>query len=398
HPWIRKCSGCCARGCISWVFSSFGVEILFYLANETCYNLAMNTNLISDWFNSRLILGNTPAAYAVAIAAFCAVLSLLYVVKNAGIGRLKALAAKTVTDFDDYVVVMAEKIRWFEYQLAAFYAASRYLQRGPAFDKALKLIVLLVFTYRAITIIQELLSYWINKVAAQRDISGQAKESVVKSTQVILRALVWVGAALFVLENLGVNISAVLAGLGIGGVAVALASQAILGDMFNFFVILLDKPFIVGDFIVTDALSGTVEHIGLKSIRIRSLSGELIVVSNSKLLGIELKNYKQMQRRRVVLKTAVVYQTPLEKLKLVPDMMKEAVLSLGNASFDRSTMSGLGDFSIDFETVYWVESPDYNFHMQAQEKFLQAVIAKFQKEGIEFAYPTQTLFVQKMNT
>ena len=355
----------------------------------------MNTSSVANWFHSGLILGNTPAACALSVAAFCVVLSLLYMVKNIGLGRLKALAAKTETDLDDLFLSLIEKIRWFEYQLAAFYIASRYLHRGAAFDKALKLVILLVFTYRAITIAQELLFYWINRVAAQREISGQAKESVVRSTQVILRSLLWVGAVLFVLENMGVNISAVLAGLGIGGVAVALASQAILGDIFNFFVILLDKPFVVGDFIVTDTISGTVEHVGLKSIRIRSLSGELVVVSNSKLLGIELKNYKQMKRRRVVTKISVIYQTPLEKLKLVPVMLKEAVAALGNATFDRSTMSGLGDFSIDFETVYYVESPDYNFHMQTQESFLQAIIAKFQKEGIEFAYPTQTLFIQK---
>ncbi len=355
----------------------------------------MNINYVANWFNSGLILGNTPVAYALAIGAFCAAWVSLYLIKSIGISRLKVLAAKTQTDLDDFFLNLIEKIRWFEYQLAAFYIASRYIHRGEAFDKALKLVILLLFTYRAITIIQEMLSYWINRVAAQRDISGQAKESVVKSTQVILRSLVWVGAVLFVLENMGVNISAVLAGIGIGGVAVALASQAILGDIFNFFVILLDKPFIVGDFVVTDTIAGTVEHIGLKSIRIRSLSGELVVVSNSKLLGIELKNYKQMQRRRVVTKISVIYQTPLEKLKIVPALLKEAVAALGNATFDRSTMSGLGDFSIDFETVYYVESPDYNFHMQTQETFLQSVIAKFQKEGIEFAYPTQTLFIQK---
>lgn len=355
----------------------------------------MNINSVSYWFNYGSVLGNTPAACALAIGAFCVVLALLYMLKNIGLARLKAMAARTETDLDDFLISLTEKFRWFDYQLAAFYAASRYLNRGEAFDKALKLVLLLVFTYRAITIVQELLSYWINKVAAQREISGQAKESVVRSTQVILRSLVWVGAVLFVMDNMGVDVSTVLAGLGIGGVAVALAAQAILGDIFNFFVILLDKPFVAGDFISTDTISGTVEHIGLKSVRIRSLSGELVMVSNSKLLGVELKNYRQMQRRRVAVKTSVVYQTPLEKLKRVPAMLKAAVSGLENAAFDRSNMSCLGDFSIDFETVYYVESPDYSFHMLTQERFLQAVIAEFNKEGIEFAYPTQTLFVQK---
>ncbi len=350
---------------------------------------------IQNWLDTSLILGNTPAAYGLALAAFLASLALLYIVKGVGINRLKAMAEKTETDLDDLAVALIEKFNWSEYQLAAVYIASRYLQISPLLDKGLKLVILLVFTYRAITIAQHLLSYGITKLAAKRELSEEAKASVVTSTQVIMRAIVWVAAGLFVLENMGVNISAVLAGLGIGGVAVALASQAILGDIFNFFVILLDKPFLVGDFIVTDTLAGTVEHLGLKSIRVRSLSGELLIVSNSKLLGMEVKNYRQMKRRRVAIKTSVVYDTPLEKLKQVPSMIKEAVSGLEKTTFDHSNMSGLGDFSIDFETVYFVESPDYNFHMQTQENFLRAVIAKFKEVSIEFAYPTQTLFIKK---
>ncbi|MHB0996623.1 MAG: mechanosensitive ion channel family protein [Elusimicrobiales bacterium] len=358
-------------------------------------NLSLTTGSFSNWAETSLILGNTPAAYGLALAAFCAALALLYIVKNIGLSRLKAIAQATETDLDDLAVGLIEKFRWFEYQLVALYVATRYLARSQAFDRALHLLVLLVFTYRAITILQELLSYWLNRIAAQRQLSDAAKASVVNSTQVIMRTLVWVAAVLFVMDNLGINISAVLTGLGIGGVAVALAAQAILGDLFNFFVILLDKPFNVGDFLVAEDIAGTVEHIGLKSIRIRSLSGEIVIISNSKLLGMGLKNYKQMQRRRVAFKTTVVYQTPLEKLRKVPAIIKEVLAGLENTAFDRSNLSGLGDFSIDFETVYYVESPDYNFFMQTQERALQGIIERFAKEGIEFAYPTQTLFVNK---
>ena len=357
------------------------------------YNLIMNG--ISNWFENNLILGNTPAAYGYALAAFAVALTLLYVVKNIGVARLKALAEKTETDLDDLLVALIGKFQWFEYQLVAFFVATRYLLRSESFDKGLKTVLLFVFTYRVITIVQTLLAYWVNKVAAKRELEGQARTSVVKSTQTIMRILVWIAAILFVLDNLGVNISAVLAGLGIGGVAVALASQAILGDLFNFFVILLDKPFKIGDFIVAEPIVGTVEHIGLKSIRIRSLSGELMIVSNTKLLGMEVKNYKHMTRRRVLTRTGVVYQTPLEKLKKVPALVQEALAEVEQTTFDRCNLAGLGDFSMDFETVYFLESPDYNQHMAAQEKFLQGVIARFQKEGIEFAYPTQTLFVNK---
>jgi small-conductance mechanosensitive channel len=349
---------------------------------------------IGNWFDTSMILGNTPAAYGLALAAFCAALAILYIVKNIGINRLKAFAEKTETDLDDLAITLIEKFRWFEYQLAAVYVASRYVERTPAFDKALKVVLLLVFTYRAITILQHLLSYWINKIAAQRELSGEAKISVVHSTQVIMRAVVWVAAALFVLNNLGVNISAVLTGLGIGGVAVALAAQAILGDLFNFFVILLDKPFNIGDFIVSDSVSGTIEHIGLKSTRIRSISGEMVVVSNSNLLGSRIRNYKDLTKRRVLFKTGIVYGTKPELLRKIPLIVKKAVQSC-KAEFDRCNLSNCGEFSLDFETVYYLAEPDYNAYMAAHEQVLLAVLEGLAAAGAELAYPTQTLLVKK---
>jgi small-conductance mechanosensitive channel len=354
----------------------------------------MNGN-IQTWFDSNLILGNTIEAYGLALAAFCASLALLYIIKNIGINRLKALAEKTETDLDDLAIALIAKFQWFEYQLVAFYVATRYIQRAAAFDKALKFVILLVFTYRAITILQHLLSYWINRIASQRELDGQAKTSVVHSTQVIMRAIVWVAAALFVLNNLGVNISAVLTGLGIGGVAVALAAQAILGDLFNFFVILLDKPFNIGDFIVSDAVSGNIEHIGLKSTRIRSVSGEMVVVSNSNLLGSRIRNYKDLTKRRVLFKTGVVYGTKAELLKKIPDIIKKAVQSRPKAEFDRCNLYNCGDYSLDFETVYYLTEPDYNAYMAAHEQVLLAVIEGFAAAGAEMPYPTQTLLVKK---
>ena len=358
-------------------------------------NIALNSGAFSDWADTTLILGNTPTGYGLALAAFCAALALLYIVKNIGINRLKALAAKTETDLDDLAIALIEKLRWFEYQLVALFVATRYLQRGAAFDKAFKVLLLVVFTYRAITIAQDLLTYWINKVAAGRELDGQAKTSVVRSTQVILRTLVWVAAILFVLDNLGVNISAVLTGLGIGGVAVALAAQAILGDLFNFFVILLDKPFGVGDFIVSDTISGTIEHVGLKSTRIRSISGEMVVVSNTNLLGSRIRNYHDLTKRRVVFKTGVVYGTSPELLKQIPGIVKKAIVSRPKAEFDRCNLAGCGDFSLDFETVYYVTEPDYAAYMSAHEHVLLGVIEGFAAAGIEFAYPTQTVLVKK---
>ena len=355
----------------------------------------MDSNFLGRWFDSSLILGNTPEAYGLALAAFCATLALLYIIKNVGIARLKTIAEKTETDLDDLVVSLIEKFRWFEYQLAAFYVAVHYLERGRAFDKALKLAVLVVFTYRAITMAQSLLSYWIHKIASRQELSGPAKTSVVNSTQVIMRTLVWVAAVLFVLDNLGVNISAVLTGLGIGGVAVALAAQAILGDLFNFFVILLDKPFNIGDFIVSDAVSGNIEHIGLKSTRIRSISGEMVIVSNSNLLGSRIRNYKDLTKRRVVFKTGVVYGTSPALLKKVPGIVKSAVESRPKAEFDRCNLTVCGDFSLDFETVYFLAEPDYNAYVAAHEQVLLALLEGLAAAGAELAYPTRTVLVKK---
>ncbi len=339
--------------------------------------------------------GNEVPQYFLALLIFLLALAALYLLRDIIFARLRKLAENTKTDLDDMVLDLIRQIKAPEYQLLAFYAAIRHLHRTPLFDSCLRVTILLVFTYRTITLLQQVLDYWVNKISAGRGLGEAARASVVQSVQVILHAAVWVAAGLFLLANMGVNVSAFLTGLGIGGVAVALAAQAILGDLFNFFVILLDKPFIVGDFIEADTITGTVEHIGLKSVRLRSLSGEMIIVANSKLLGAGLKNYRNMTRRRVALKTSVVYQTTPETLKRIPGMLRAAVEGAEKASFDRSNLYSLGASSMDFETIYYVDSPDYAVYMNAQEQILRAIVESFAREGIKFAHPTQTLFVNK---
>lgn len=348
-----------------------------------------------DWLRGAQLLGNTPLAYLYALAAFAAALSALYLLKNLGLGRLRALADRTGTDLGNLALALLEKFQWFEYQLAALYAATRYLELSQASDRIFNTVVLLVFTYRAITLAQHLLSYWINRVVSKRELSGEARDSVVNGTQVVLRVFVWVAASLFVLDNLGINISTVLAGLGIGGVAVALAAQTILGDLFNFFVILLDKPFRTGDFVICDEIMGTIEHVGIKSTRIRSLAGELIIISNSKLLSSGLHNYNHMPQRRVLFTLGLTYQTSPEKLRRIPGLIKNAVTSTANTRFDRSNMSAYADFAIQFETVYYVTTGDYGLYTATHEEILLKIGDAFLAEGIEFAYPTQTLFVRK---
>ncbi|MDQ7773648.1 MAG: mechanosensitive ion channel family protein [Elusimicrobiales bacterium] len=346
-------------------------------------------------FLSSRYFGNTLSDYLHAAAVFGIVLAGLYLLRSVVLAKLRELAKKTETGLDDLLVELIYAVKAPEYHLIALYASVRYLEMPPAFDRALFAVILVVLAVRAVTLAQKLLDYWLEKFAAERYTDQAVRDTVLKSARVVFKTLLWVTAAIFVLSNLGVNVSAALAGLGIGGVAVALAAQAILGDLFNFFVILLDKPFRIGDFVILDDMMGTIEHIGLKSTRVRSLGGELIIISNSRMLTGGLRNYKAMNQRRVVFKIGVTYQTPQEKLRLIPSLIKEAVSSVQDTRFDRSNLQAYGAYSIDFETVYYVTVADYNVYAADHEAVLLGIGGAFAREGIQFAYPTQTLFVSK---
>jgi small-conductance mechanosensitive channel len=210
-----------------------------------------------------------------------------------------------------------------------------------------------------------------------------------------VRLTLWALLILVALSNLGVDITALVAGLGVGGVAVALATQNVLGDIFASVSILLDKPFVPGDFLVIDDFLGTVEHIGVKTTRLRSLGGEQLVFSNADLLRSRLRNYKRMSERRVLFKLGVVYQTPPDTLAAIPGLLRAAVEGQAGTRFDRSHFASYGDFALTFETVYYVLSADYNRYMDVQQAINLEIARRFADRGIEFAYPTQTLLLQR---
>jgi small-conductance mechanosensitive channel len=205
------------------------------------------------------------------------------------------------------------------------------------------------------------------------------------------KLVLWSVALLLVLENLNFDVSALVASLGVGGIAVALAAQNILGDLFASLSILFDKPFVVGDFIFVGDMMGTVEKVGLKTTRVRSLFGEQLVFSNNDLLSSRIKNYKRMEERRVVFTLGVTYQTNAEQLELIPGIIKETIENQEKVRFDRSHFKGYGDFALLFETVYWVTDPDYNLYMDIQQRINLELFRHFEEQGIEFAYPTQTI-------
>jgi small-conductance mechanosensitive channel len=211
----------------------------------------------------------------------------------------------------------------------------------------------------------------------------------------IVQGVIWTVVILLALDNLGINITALVAGLGVGGVAVALAVQNILGDLFASLSIAFDSPFVVGDFLIVGEFLGTVEHIGIKSTRLRSLSGEQIVMSNADLLKSRLRNYGRMSERRVVFTIGVTYETPTEKLESIPPLIRGIVEAQSGTRFDRSHFAAHGAASLDFETVYYVLSADYNRYMDIQQDINMHIHREFEKLGIDFAYPTQRVLLER---
>ncbi len=209
--------------------------------------------------------------------------------------------------------------------------------------------------------------------------------------ELIVRGLIWAFVLLLALDNLGVNVTALVAGLGVGGIAVALAMQSLLGDLFASLSITLDRPFVLGDFIIVGDFLGSVEHIGIKSVRLRSLGGEQIVMPNADLLGSRIRNYGRMLERRVLFSINVRFETSREQLQKIPESIRALVESDSRTRFDRCHFASYGDFALRFETVYYVLSPDYNVYMDIQQAINLGIHAMLERDGIELAYPTHRL-------
>lgn len=235
---------------------------------------------------------------------------------------------------------------------------------------------------------------WVSWYAAQKAAESPAVANALTLIRLFAQVGVWSVAVLLILHNLGFEVTALVAGLGIGGIAVALAAQNILGDLFASLAIVLDRPFVVGDFIAFNNALGTVERIGMKTTRIRSLSGEELVCSNADLLAVRIRNYKRMAERRVVFSIGVTYDTPAEQLEKLPVILRDIVEAQALVRFDRAHFQKYGDYALVFEIVYWVLDPDFNRYMDIQQSINLDIYRRFRAEEIEFAFPTQTIHLQ----
>lgn len=310
--------------------------------------------------------------------------------------RYRQYAQTPATEMLEVPLRVASHTHWLPILLAALFAGASVLELSAGPRHALNSIVTVALFWQVGVWASTAALAWIEHKRRLSMDSDRAAVGTLGIVGIIARVLIWTMVLLLVLDNLGVNITALVAGLGVGGVAVALAVQNILGDLFASISITLDKPFVIGDFVIVDDFMGSVEYIGIKTTRLRSLSGEQIVMSNADLLKSRLRNYGRMVERRVVFTLNLTYETPRATLKRVPGIIKAIVETQPDARFDRSHFTKFGASSLDFETVYYVRSADYTRYADIQQEINFRIHEAFEAEGIEFAYPTQKLWLTRL--
>jgi small-conductance mechanosensitive channel len=336
--------------------------------------------------------GNTLQDWLFAAGILLGAIVLIAIAGNSVIGWLKKFANNTKNKYDNILLLAIEKFIFPLLYVGSFYLALSYLSLTPKTDKIVHWLLLLLYTFFILRIITAIIQQLIYSFLLRQE-GGETKQKQARGFIIIAKFIVWVVGFVFVLDNLGFNVSAIIAGLGVGGIAIALAAQAVLGDLFSYFIIFFDRPFEIGDYIVFDTEMGVVEYIGVKSTRIRTLNGQVLVCSNKDLTNARVNNYKNITRRRALLKIGVVYQTSPEKLQLIPGLVKGIIVADQGVEFERGHFIGFGDSSLDFEFVYFVPDPDYKNFLDKQQAINFALFSAFQKEGIDLAYPSQTLYL-----
>jgi len=337
-------------------------------------------------------LGNSPWSWLVALAIGLAIVLSFLAIRRLLVDRVKQSELTVPLKVGGLLLALLRDLRLWSVLALAVYIAATTLVLPPSVPKVLKIVAVSAIGIQVLMTSRLVVDFFINQLLQRRRGPGSPSDSALASATAIIRfvsmLVLGVMTLLLVLANLDVEITPLITGLGIGGVAVALASQSILSDLFGSLSILLDKPFLVGDYIVVGEHSGTVEHIGIKTTRVRSLSGEQLVFTNSDLLSSRIRNYKRMQERRASFSVGVVFGTPISKLQLIPGILRDIVQAQPRTRFERAHFKTIGEYALEFEVVYFVGAPEYLLLMDTQQAVNLEVMRRFAAEGIEFAYPT----------
>jgi len=336
--------------------------------------------------------GNSVHEYVLAFGVFVLAFVVLKMFQRIVLRGLKKLAERTNTTADDALIKIFDRLRPPFYFFLALYSATYVLTLADVLRAVVDGILVIWVAYYVVMSVQSLIDYIVGILAGDAD--AQTKTAY-RHVGTLGKFALWVVVLLVVLSNLGVDITALVASLGIGGLAIAFAFQKILEDLFASFAIHFDKPFVIGDFVIVGEHMGVVKSIGIKTTRIQALQGEEIVISNRELTSTRVQNFKKLEERRVAVLVGVTYDTPNEKLERIPTMMEDIVSGIEHMRFDRAHLKSFGDSALLFELVYFVESDDYVKYMDANHEFNLGLKAVFEQEGIEFAFPTQTIYVEK---
>jgi small-conductance mechanosensitive channel len=359
-------------------------------------NSSFNVTAVQLPFMDQMLWGNTMRVYLVAIIYFLAAVGVMWLFSFLIIKILESICKKKTSRIKEGVIDVFKALQLPLFLIIGIKIASHQLMVHATVVKVMDYILLIVITYYVVRAI-----IFVVRHASNRVIEKRLKEDKDSDTHLLkfftkaVYAILWIAAVLFILSQFGVDVSKVLTGLGIAGVAVAFALQSILGDIFASVSIYFDKPFKPGDYVeLNDGREGTVIKTGIKSTRIKLLRGEELVISNKDITETRLHNLERMETRRVELDLRVKYGTPKAKLEKIPKMLEAIVKKQKKAEFLRAHLKTFKESSILFELRYQIKGNDYTVYMDIQQAVNLAVIDAFEKEGIEFAFPTQTIHIE----
>lgn len=346
----------------------------------------------------RVWYANSVRQWLIALALLGGLFVVLALLRRVLVRRLGAVAARSATRVDDVGVDLVRRTRAYFLLAVALYAASRVLVLTDQARGVIQLLMVVVVLLQAGRWGTGLIGFGVEQYLRRAGESDSGTRATVQAVGYAARFALWTVLLVMALGAFGVDVTALITGLGIGGIAIALAVQNILGDLFGALAIVVDKPFLVGDTISVDTLTGTVEHIGLKTTRLRSVNGEQLIFSNADLLKSRIRNFKRMQERRVLFTLGVTYDTPPDVLARIPTIIREAIEAQSPVRFDRSHFNSYGDSALNIETVYFMLTSDYARFMDVHQAVNLAILRRFAAEGIAFAYPTRTVLVRPPET
>jgi small-conductance mechanosensitive channel len=339
-----------------------------------------------------LLLSNSLTEWLIAGVLALAVWSGLSILRRLIASRYEKFSTQQRRLPIRHIAYLAGNTRQFLFIALALYAAQSSLTLPDRIQHVLSNIVLMLILLQVGLWAGRSVRFYLETKQLERG-ADQVFAGSLDIINFVARILIWSLVILVALENLGVNITALLAGLGVGGVAVALALQNVLGDLFASLSIALDKPFVVGDSLVIDTFIGKVEHIGIKTTRLRSESGEQIILSNADILKSRVRNFGRAQEQRALATIRVAYETPTDKLKSIPLLLEGIVREQANARFERCHLKTVGDSALCFELAYFVQQPNLNPLLDLQQTVNFRIIDEFRRLGVEFDYPTQRVIL-----